>query len=61
MRTGREFCVVKEILDVDVAIKAHGDAIYNLKFLQQVVRPVSLWRLCSQLREMCYMYRGSAR
>jgi hypothetical protein len=45
VRTGREFRVVKELLNVNVAIKAHGDAIYNLKFLQKVVCPVSLWQI----------------
>lgn len=42
---GHEFQVLKELLDADVVIKFHGDAIHHLELLHQVVRPVSLWQI----------------
>ncbi|KAF2186584.1 hypothetical protein K469DRAFT_686971 [Zopfia rhizophila CBS 207.26] len=40
-----EFQVVRELLDTDVVIKSHSDAIHSLKLLHQVVHPVSLWQI----------------
>lgn len=40
-----DLLVFKELLDADVPIRSHGDAIQFLKPLQQVVHPVSLWQI----------------
>ena len=37
--------VVTEILDADVVIKSHGDAIRYLRLLNTVIHPVSLWQI----------------
>ena len=38
-------CVIdKELLDAGV-FRSHGDAIYHLKLLIPVIRPVSLWQI----------------
>ncbi|KAK5989682.1 hypothetical protein PT974_07937 [Cladobotryum mycophilum] len=37
--------VATELLDPDVVIKSHGDAIHHLRLLNQVVHPVSLWQI----------------
>ena len=37
--------VVKEILDANVVITSHGDAIRYLRLLNTVVHPVSLWQI----------------
>ena len=37
--------VVKELLNMDVVIGSHGDAIHHLKLLNQVVHPVSLHQI----------------
>lgn len=37
--------VINELLDADVVVKSHGDAIHHLKLLHQVVSPVSLWQI----------------
>ena len=37
--------VVTEILDANVVITSHGDAIRHLKLLNTVVHPVSLWQI----------------
>ena len=37
--------VVTEILDANVVITSHGDAIHNLRLLNTVAHPVSLWQI----------------
>ena len=37
--------VVKEMLDANVVITSHGDAIRHLRLLSTVVHPVSLWQI----------------
>lgn len=37
--------VVEEMLDAGVVVKSHGDAIHHLKFLNPVIRPVSLQQI----------------
>lgn len=44
-RNCRGVVVVKELLDTDVMIKSHGDAIHHLRLENQVVHPVSLWQI----------------
>lgn len=40
-RCAHRSIIVEELLDASV-VKSHGDAIYHLKFLNHVIRPVSL-------------------
>lgn len=47
-----DFHVVKELLDADIVIGSHGDAIHHLKFSHPVVHPVSLY----QIRKVAYRY-----
>ena len=44
-RGGCKLQVVTEILDANVAITSHGDAIRYLRLLNTVVHPVSLWQI----------------
>ena len=37
--------VISELLDADIVINSHGDAIHHLKLLYQVVSPISLWQI----------------
>ncbi|KAJ5297432.1 hypothetical protein N7508_007681 [Penicillium antarcticum] len=37
--------IVEEVLDAGVVVKSHGDAIHHLKFLNLVIRPVSLHQI----------------
>lgn len=43
-RGSHRFIIVEELLDAGV-VKSHGDAIYHLKFLNSVIRPVSLQQI----------------
>ena len=44
-RVGCKLQVVTEILDANVVITSHGDAIRFLRLLNTVVHPVSLWQI----------------
>ena len=44
-RVGCELQVVTEILDANVVITSHGDAIRHLRLLNTVIHPVSLWQI----------------
>ena len=45
MQMGCKLQVVTEILDANVVIKTHSDAIRHLRLLTTVVHPVSLWQI----------------
>ena len=49
MRASCGFLVNKELLDVDLAISSHGDAVSCLGFLNQVLHPVSLWQIKAEI------------
>jgi hypothetical protein len=44
-KRGYELQVIKKILDADVVINSHGDAILYLRLFNEVVRPVSLGQI----------------
>ena len=41
--------VVTDMLDADIVIKSHGDAIRHLRLLNTVVHPVSLWQMQKEM------------
>lgn len=48
--------IVKELLDPTI-VRCHGDAIYHLKLLISVIRPVSLWQTQMEHRIREGMYK----
>ncbi|KAI0010556.1 hypothetical protein F4779DRAFT_627122 [Xylariaceae sp. FL0662B] len=44
-RRGNGSTIVNELLDVDIVIKSHGDAIHYLNLTKPVIRPVSLQQI----------------
>ena len=49
----RAFCelkIIKEALKDDVSLNSHGNAIRELKLVNQVVSPISLWQMQNEVR-----------